>query len=553
MKTSMTTVQSLQTGNKMKKTIYILSILLLAACTKPVEVQWPEPDFASVKLSSQSAVLSEKGGEKTVFVATNREDWEVFCDQDWLDISTEDNALVFYVDENTEAESRLAVIEVVAGNKPDVAKARFKLLQTGAAVTDLSDGGTANCYIAATNGSYKFNAAVKGNGAGDGNTFYASYNGAEITDAAYADLAWEATYDADKTRSTKIIEGWPVYSPEEQAVYFSTGEIQGNASICVRNVEGDILWSWHIWVMDTPVKTSEGNGLVWMDRNIGALNNDPDDIANRGMLYQWGRKDPFLPSSATYIEVPRHRYDDEGYLLETEEEYYQIQEQIIAAREKVNINNTQTGEGILSWTYIGVAPVALSAPGNIEYSVQNPTTVLGCRTDIPIGEYLFDWYLQQDLEGRNGSLQQSQSDLWGYAEKGTSYKTIFDPCPPGYAVPPRGAFDDIPEGYACTYVGRSWEKNSYGWTWKGGNGDYFPSTGNLDVSGLIGETSEKILYWTAEQFGGGSNGFGKAAMLFEAYNDVYYGIYPILDPADAAAWYSYGAKCYAAPVRCVKE
>lgn len=157
----------------------------------------------------------------------------------------------------------------------------------------------------------------------------------------------------------------------------------------------------------------------------------------------------------------------------------------------------QTGEGILSWTYLGIAPVALSAPGNIEYSVQNPTTVLGCRTDIPIGEYVFDWYLQQDLEGRNGSLQQSQSDLWGYAEKGTSYKTIFDPCPPGYAVPPRGAFDDIPQGYACTYVGRSWEKNSYGWTWKGGNGDYFPSTGNLDVSGLIGETSEKILYWTA--------------------------------------------------------
>lgn len=216
----------------MKKTIYILSIILLAACTKPVEVQWPEPDFASIKLSSQSAVLSEKGGEKTIFVASNREDWEVFCDQDWLDISTEDNALVFYVDENPEAESRLAVIEVVAGNKPDVAKARFKLLQTGASVTDLSAGG-----------SYKFNASVKGNGAGDGNTFYVSYNGVEITDATYADLVWEATYDADKTRSTKIIDGWPVYSPEEQAVYFSTGEIQGNASICVCNAEGDILWS----------------------------------------------------------------------------------------------------------------------------------------------------------------------------------------------------------------------------------------------------------------------------------------------------------------------
>ena len=93
----------------------------------------------------------------------------------------------------------------------------------------------------------------------------------------------------------------------------------------------------------------------------------------------------------------------------------------------------------------------------------------------------------------------------------------------------------------------------YGWTWKGGNGDYFPSSGNLDVSGLIGETGEKVLYWTAESFGGGTNGFGKAAVLFAAYNEIYYGIYPILDPDDASSWFSYGAKCCAASVRCVKE
>lgn len=538
---------------EMKKIIYIMTALLLAACEKPAVIQWAEPDVASVKLSSQSAVLSEEGGSKTIFIATNREDWEVFCDQGWLDISIEENAVILYVDKNTEADSRLAVIEVVAGEKPDVAKARFKLLQTGDSVVDLSQDGTANCYIAPTGGTYKFDATVKGNGAGDGNTFYINKNGVEIVDAAYADLAWEATYDADKTRSTKIIAGAPVYSPDEKCVYFSTGDIQGNASVCVRDAEGTILWSWHIWVADSAVGTSEGNGLVWMDRNLGALSNDPEDVANRGMLYQWGRKDPFLPSSAAYIEVPFHQYDADGNLLETEEEYNAIQDKIIAAREIVNISNTQTGEGSLSWEYISVAPVALTAPGNIEHAVQNPTTILGCRTDIPIGEYVFDWYLQQDLEGRNGAMQQSQSDLWGYAQAGTAYKTIFDPCPPGYAVPPHGAFDSIPEGYACSYVGRSWEKNSYGWTWKGGNGDYFPSTGNLDVSGLIGETSEKILYWTAEQFGGGANGFGKAAVLFEAFNDMYYGIYPILDPAEAAAWYSYGAKCSAAPVRCVKE
>ncbi|MBQ3251265.1 MAG: BACON domain-containing protein [Bacteroidales bacterium] len=538
----------------MKNIQYILPFtLLLAACSQPAEILYPEADFASVKLSSGSAVISEDGGEKTVFVATNREEWDVQCIEDWVDISVEDNKITVYVDENPDKDSRLAVVDVIAGTKPEVAKARLKVLQKGAATADLSATGTANSYIAHTNASFRFDASVKGNGADDGNTFYIGYHGLEITEAAYADLAWESTFDADKTRSTKIISGAPVYSQEEQAVYFSTGEIQGNAVISVHDAEGEILWSWHIWVSDEPVKTSRGNGLEWMDRNLGALNNDPEDMANRGMLYQWGRKDPFLPSPEAYREVPFHTYDEEGNLLETEEEYYAIQAQIEQARVALNISNTQTGDGSLEWEYVSVAPVALQAPGNIEHSVQNPTTFLGCRTDIPIGEYVFDWYLQQDLVGKNGSLQQSQSDLWGYAQAGTAYKTIFDPCPPGYAVPPRGAFDDIQDGYACTYVDREWERNAYGWTWKGGNGDYFPSTGNLDVSGLIGETSEKMLYWTAETFGSGANGFGKAATLFVAFNEVYYGIYPILDAAEAAAWYSYGAKCFAAPVRCVKE
>lgn len=538
----------------MKKIIYFISSLVfLAACDEPADVLQPEMDYASVKLSSLSVVIPQDGGEKTIFVAANREDTDVLCKEDWLDISIDGNEITFYVDANPDKESRLAVVEVVAGVKPDVAKERFKVYQTGASTIDLSAEGTANCYIASTNSSYRFDASVKGNGADDGNTFYIGYNGLEIEGTTFADLAWEATFDGDKTRSTKIISGSPVYSPEEKAVYFSTGETQGNALVCVCNGEGDILWSWHIWVVDGEMTTSQGNGLEWMDRNLGAITNDPEDVANRGMLYQWGRKDPFLPSSVAYMEVPFHVYDDEGNLLETEEEYNAIQEQIEKARVTLNVNNEQTGDGFLDWEYLGVAPVALQAPGNIEHSVQNPTTFLGCRTDIPIGEYVFDWYLQQDLPGTNGTLMQSQSDIWGYESAGKNHKTIFDPCPPGYAVPPRGAFDEIPDGYACTYVDRQWEKNPYGWTWTGGNGDYFPSTGNLDVSGLIGETSEKILYWTAETFGSGANGFGKAGTLFVAFNEVYYGVYPILDETEAAAWYSYGAKCFAAPIRCVKE
>ncbi len=536
---------------KMNRYITILSLLVLGACTNSSELERAEPDFATVSLSSNSVLLSEREQSKTLFVASNRADLSVECSEDWIDVSVEGNALVLYVDANREENSRLAVVDVVAGTKPDVAKCRLKVLQQGKSVENLSSTETANCYIAKSSHSYCFDASVKGNGGGDGNTRYIEKVGVNIEGGAYADLAWEATFDGDKTRSTKIIDGMPFYCAENKSIYFTTGEMEGNALITLCDNAGNILWSWHIWVMNDTISTFAGNKLEWLDRNIGALNNEVGDLSNRGMLYQWGRKDPFLPSPKEYVAVPTHTYDENYNLLETEEEFNAIQAEIERVRALLNVNNTQTGDGSLSWNYIGVAPVALNAPGNIEYAVQNPTTFLGCRTDIPIGEYVFDWYMVQDLVGIGGVMQQSQSKLWGDAEKGSDYKSIFDPCPAGYVVPPCGAFGEI-GSYACAYVDREWKSVDYGWIWKGGN-NYFPSTGNLDVSGLIGETSEKMLYWTAENFGAEASGFGKSATLFVAYNEVYYGIYPLLDPAEAASWYSYGARCCAAPVRCVKQ
>lgn len=539
----------------MKRYLYIILVALFAvSCSNSLNGDMPEADYASVSLSSSTVVVSSEMQVKSIFVASNREELSVESSQDWVDISIEGGALRLYVEENTLPTSRLAVVDVTAGTEPDVAKARVKILQQGAHEDNLSKAGTANCYIAKSGASYRFDASVKGNGKGDGNSQYIAKYGVELKGGAYAMLVWESTFDGDKTRSTKIIADEPIYNAETGEIHFTTGEIEGNASVALCSAKGDILWSWHIWVTNAEIGTSPSKNLMWLDRNIGALSNEVGDIANRGVLYQWGRKDPFLPSYVEYMSIPRHKYDEEYNLLENEEEYNAVQAEIIRVRGIVNQSNTQSGDGALRWNYVGYeAPVALNAPGNIEYAVQHPTTVLSCLTDIAIGEYVFDWYLMQDLQGAGGVMQQSQSLLWGDATMGTDYKSIFDPCPVGYAVPPRGAFGVLSEGYACTYVAREWELAEYGWTWAGGNGDYFPSSGNLDVSGLIGETGEKILYWTAENFGAGAQGFGKSAMLFEAYNDVYYGIYPILDPAEAGAWYSYGARCFAAPVRCVKE
>lgn len=539
----------------MKKIMTILIAVFAISCSEKMDdVAAPQADYASVSLSSSSVVVEAQSVTKTLFVASNRAEWSAESSADWVDVSVEGNTLCLYVEENNQPTSRLAVIDVTAGEKPDVAKSRLKLLQQGKFESNLSKDGTANCYIAKSGASYRFDASVKGNGKSDGNSLYIENYGVELSEGAYAELLWEATYDGDKTRSTGIIKDEPVYDATNGEIHITTGDSEGNASIALCSAEGEILWSWHIWVTNENVGLSSAKELEWMDRNLGALSNEIGDISNRGMLYQWGRKDPFLPSYVEYMTLPRYEYDDEGYFVGTEEEFYAIQAEIERIRGIVNQVNTQTGDGVLEWSYIGnAAPVAMNAPGNMEYAVQNPTTFLSCRTDIAIGEYVFDWYLVEDIMGAGGYMQQSQSLLWGNGQKGTDYKSIFDPCPPGYVVPPRGAFWKLASGEAAYMVTEEWTLEECGWSWSGGNGDYFPNSGNFDVSGLIGETGEKLLYWTAESFGAEARGFGKAGMLFEAYNEVCYGIYPIVDPAEAAAWYSYGAKCFAAPVRCVKE
>lgn len=538
------------------KHIYYIIVALLFAVgctTEEREVCYAEPDYATVELSSSSSTIAREGGDKMLFVATNRDTWTATTEADWVDMSIEGNSLTLYVDENSTAEERLAIITVTAGAKPDTAVARFKLLQMGVTATDLTAAGTANCYIVPTATTASLRADIKGNGAGDGNARYMATYSATLEGGSYAELIWEATFDGDKTRSTQIIVGEPFYSAEEERIYLTTGAVEGNALVALMDGSGRILWSWHIWVSNNDITTVVMNGLEWMDRNLGALNNNPDDIANRGMLYQWGRKEPFLPSPAAYAEVPTHRYNDNYELLETEEEYNALQAEIEALREVLNVNNTQRGNGTHEWLYVGFeAPVALNAPGNIEYALNNPTTILGCRTDIPLGEYVFDWYMQQDLVNSENVAMQSESQLWGTAEAGTAYKTMFDPCPAGYCVPPAGAFGTLHEDYACSILSSKWSKERYGWRWVEGD-SFFPAVGNLDVSGLMGDTSERMLYWTAEYDHDLMRPLGKAATLFIAYDDVYYGIYPLVEESEAAAWYSYGARAYAASVRCVRE
>ena len=151
---------------------------------------------------------------------------------------------------------------------------------------DLSAEGTANCYLIKAAGNYKFK-AVMGN------------SNLSVGNVRKTEVLWE-TFGTDVAPNVGDLIASVFY--QDGYVCFSTPETfaDGNASIAVRNSKGVILWSWHIWCAEEGWNDHiyANNAGTMMDRNLGATSATPGDIGAFGLLYQWGRKDPFLGASS---------------------------------------------------------------------------------------------------------------------------------------------------------------------------------------------------------------------------------------------------------------
>lgn len=152
---------------------------------------------------------------------------------------------------------------------------------------NLSANGTANCYIVPpVYSSYVFDATVKGNST------------ESVGTPATAEVLWESLLTSNYVEVGCVIESVVL---EDGKVKFQLpfDPKPGNALVAVKDAEGTILWSWHLWVVDfDPVRTGQVyiSGNMLMDRNLGALSVVPTSgsYGAYGLVYQWGRKDPFL-------------------------------------------------------------------------------------------------------------------------------------------------------------------------------------------------------------------------------------------------------------------
>ena len=298
------------------------------------------------------------------------------------------------------------------------------------AAVNLSENGTANCYIVKPGSVVSFETSYKGNSKTE-----------PTGEGSVAKLIWQDTKGLVKTI---------YFDPELQTAYAEIANSKGNALVAVCDAAGTILWSWHLWICDyDPEKTlfttdANASGTQWtfMDRNIGATDMNRGSSGNFGMLYQWGRKDPFPGACAFTIQNEDYSYVEDG-----ERTLYDIQGKAIPKIKDL-----------------------AEYHGTIEKSIRQPATFFamtykdtGEVDESGNPEYECD-YITKDW------VDVSDDDYWGGV---SGKKTIYDPCPVGYKVPVSDAEGNTPYAW-MKFTDMTWDPTNRGAIDKD---QWFPCTG----------------------------------------------------------------------------
>ena len=197
-----------------------------------------------------------------------------------------------------------------------------------------------------------------------------------------------------------------------------------------------------------------------MDRNLGATSATPGDVGALGLLYQWGRKDPFLGSSS--------------------------------------IDGGDIARSTTAWPS---AVSSNSSNGTIEYATAHPTTFITNNSN--------DWYYAGDSSTDNTRWTTSGKD-----------KSIYDPCPAGWRVPDGdsngvwskalGSSSSFSHIYSSTNNGMNFSGKfgSASTIWYPSSGCRYYVDGSLYFVGLDG------YYWSASPYSSNSDSVSHLHLYF---------------------------------------
>ncbi len=283
-----------------------------------------------------------------------------------------------------------------------------------------------------------------------------------------------------------------------QTIYdkiYVTANADGNALIAAYNdeaCEGDILWSWHIWVSSED-PANVGNAITYytydwdetgvygessgraripgygvMPCNIGATLSsavgttpNADKVKTFGMAYQWGRKDPFPPAwEAGRATANKGDNANAEYFRYTEVSVQQLYDN------SHNYITGMTGDTDEDKLFHSVSGTTIESQGlGMDFAIKNPTVFMcgtyDATTDIVDSDECLSYVRTMDSYHNHGDWMAtglSDDRLWGsvgqenatksmvigydnsgdtrhlYDDYGT--KSIFDPCPYGWRISP---------------------------------------------------------------------------------------------------------------------
>ena len=378
---------------------------------------------------------------------------------------------------------------------------------------------TANCYVIHNPGTYKF-PCVYGNSIKNGSTntrAYSDFQGAisyiqkpEIEGIKDACLIWQDTKDL--ISDIKFADNYVSFAVKKETIH------NGNAIIAVKANGGRlILWSWHIWVTERdlhPVEVTNfqsktynfmpvnlgwcGFGNEWyaprevkarlkqdggktvdlvFKSNEKVLDTDYDIKNGNNPYYQWGRKDPMLPSDGTAANKDKDCFTNDP---------------------KYKFAYKEHGEELNT--------------SDIKQYIRNPHT----------------FNIKKEMDARYNNLWNANNKS-SNANDDVVVKTVYDPSPVGYTVPAPNAFT----GFTTTgqnsnnasdwNVDGSWDK---GWMFyskpgKTGSKIFFPASGwRNNTSGELYDVSAGCYHWTA---GPASRTYGRSLEFYSGYVNPLYG------------------------------
>jgi hypothetical protein len=457
------------------------------------------------------------GGEASILVETNLSSWEASVDQDWVTAQKEGNSIIVAATANQTVEEKVATLTVTATEGSYYITKQLRILQDSGEepATDLSASATSNCYVVTSGGKYTFNATVRGNGA--------TTEGLDAPTAVagtQAKVVWQTV--AGMVSDLTLEDG---------KIQFTLANQPGNAVIAACDANGEIVWSWHIWYPREAVSgIATQTGYEIMNLNLGALTAEVANVESYGLLYQWGRKDPFTAAptlTGTTSTVGAPVYDQDG--------------------NAVKFTNS-------SWGSVST--------NTLEYAIAHPTVCLSNYAQYSTSRDWLQASLSNDALWGNpkGNEKDSSNNL---VNKGS--KSFYDPCPVGWRVPAGDVFKTFTSsgGYAWTISDFDIaDTNSdgqtdindyrYGWTFNLGNGKtaYFPAATRYDGSYamLMGSMSGYWgNYWGNSPYEGAMfSGAGYTVLAFQTKDTSGNDMITVSPSAG-------GGRADAYSIRCIKE